>query len=98
MDTQAHKILSECLFLKNNRLSRHFVRYVMHDQVQERRYLVLQYLDTSLVDRILDLDYGRRLEAIVEYAKEVLLAIKEVHGTNHVHCDIRPSNIRFGNG
>lgn len=97
MDKQDHSILSECLFLKNNRLN-HFVKYVMHDQVQEGRYLVVQYLDTSLVDRILDLDYQERLEAIVEYAKEVLLAIKQVHETGNVHCDIRPRNIRFGNG
>ena len=44
-------ILGECLFLKENNLSKS-VRYVLHDTVDGRRFLITEYLAKSVIEHI----------------------------------------------
>ncbi|XP_015081644.1 mitogen-activated protein kinase kinase kinase 17-like [Solanum pennellii] len=54
--------------------------------------ILLEYARGSLSDR---LNSGRGLEEneVKQYAKSILLGIREVHNRGFIHCDIKPSNV-----
>jgi len=84
-------ILNECLFMRNNRL-KFMPAYIMHDTADGRRYLVTRYIPYSVEDWLKRQDNW--LQALSALARQMLECIRQLHGIDHIHRDVKPDNFR----
>ena len=96
-DNGLNGILTECLFLKNNNLSKS-VRYLLHDTVQGRRFLITDYLEQSVFEYLGQFKGIEYLRKVQEVALQMVDAVHEMHSKGYIHRDIKTENFRVQGG
>jgi len=70
------------------------VRYLAHGQVSQGQFLAMEWIDgETLKDRLVR--EGLTIVESVQLAKQVALALGEMHSRGIIHRDIKPSNLMF---
>src|SRR5499433_4292512 len=70
------------------------VRYLAHGQVRQGQFLAMEWIDgETLKDRLVR--EGLTIVESVQLAKQVALALGEMHARGIIHRDIKPSNLMF---
>ena len=94
-------ILTECLFLKEQRDQlKKSVKYLLHDTVNARRFMVMEYLEQSVeeyLDQFKD-DHTKYFEEVRTVSLQMFDSIKELHGVKYIHRDIKTENFRMKEG
>src|SRR5262244_73662 len=73
------------------------VRYLAHGQVRQGQFLAMEWIDgETLKDRLVR--EGLTIVESVQLAKQVALALGEMHARGIIHRDIKPSNLMFIHG
>ena len=87
-------VLTECLLMKNNAFKIPIMpKYIMHATIGGRRFLIMEYLDTSLEDAL-----NKNPGMFPNLALQMFNAIKCFHENGYVHRDLKPENMRLKDG
>ncbi|KAG7297712.1 Serine/threonine-protein kinase D1 [Plutella xylostella] len=63
-------------------------------ETPERIFVVMEKLKGDMLEMILSHEKGRLTERITKYlVAQILVALKHLHGSNIVHCDLKPENV-----
>jgi len=73
------------------------VRYLAHGEVADGQFLAMEWIDgETLKDRLVR--EGLTIVESVQLAKQVALALSEMHARGIIHRDIKPSNLMYVRG
>ncbi len=73
------------------------VRYLAHGEIAQDQYLAMEWIDgETLKDRLAR--EGLTIVESVQLAKQVALALGEMHARGIIHRDIKPSNLMYVRG
>jgi len=73
------------------------VRYLAHGEVADGQFLAMEWIDgETLKDRLVR--EGLTIVESVQLAKQVALALSEMHARGIIHRDIKPSNLMYIHG